>query len=203
MAEEDSFISDIPSYFMVLTALGIITMLFIGGLLNVDVQISVDQRADYRTATVLENVLSLDAQGRELEQTQNTEKYEYDRRRAVIPIEYFTNKNPQNTDVGYKKKDEHCYLPKIPRLDGDNFAYRIVPMEDEGKHASPNVKKIPDECQGMDFSDNSLQGTYLRRSVISPALLVRKDTGDPALPARIYVYYIKSYDQLSTLELGP
>lgn len=206
MSETEAALSEIPAYIMALFALGFVVMLFIGGMINLDINVEQSQQVDYRRAAVLENLLSLDPNNSQLDDTFETEDYEYERRRAVIPVEYFAVKDSDNPNPGagigyrveqasYSTAPKHCYIPDVGGLDGENFAYRIELLEDESENANGDYKEIPDECQDMEFdagrASAALRTVYLRRSVFSLALLERSDNQNPPLPVRLYVYELR------------
>lgn len=206
MSETEAAVSEIPAYLMALLALGFVTMLFIGGMVNLSINIEESQKVDYRRAAVLENLLSIDADYGELSATKNTEGYQYETRRAVIPIEYFTVKDSENSDpsegigykvqhAGYSTAPKHCYIPDVGGLDGENFAYRVELLEEENVNANGAYKEIPDECTDMEFDTGQASAAhrtmFLESSVFSVALLERSDNENPPLPVRLYVYEIQ------------
>lgn len=185
--EEDTLTAQIPSNFYALLAVFIVAMFLIGGLINVDLEVSEAQKSEYRQAAILENVMALDANSTEL-QNSGIDPYNYSERRGYIPIEYFSNGLAEGeTGIGHRAlrppdRDFHCYLPEVAALDGENFAYRILVMDE-----SADASELPDYCI------KNKRGIYSRYagSVFSQALLVRKNLDKPPLPVRIYVYTVE------------
>lgn len=160
----------------------IILQLFVGGLQDLEVNVETSSETEYRSAILLEKLLNYDASITEVD-------YNYDRRRAVIPVELFSNENPDDDEIGYKKNGQDCYIEDIPELDGTNFGFAVDPIDSTVLHAS-NPKSI--DCAryrgttgGRGTTTSNVIGTQY---VSSPALIVRGD--NPPLEARIYVYKI-------------
>lgn len=172
-----NLISKIPYSLMVLLGIAIVAQLYFGGLLSLDAEIDDSQGPEYTRALVLENLLSVEATRSELGNTDGA--YDYSRRRAVIPVEFFTNQNPSSGQVGYHKNGNHCYIERASGLDGEDFGFYITPLDDVSKHAS---------------SPRSLDCTTERgdrsKTIFSPAMVIRKANGNPRLPVRLYVYEI-------------
>lgn len=170
--------------------------MFLPGLTSVETDIDVTQRQEYRKAIVLENLLSLDGQ---------TEQYgyEYTNRRGVIPVEYFTNYNPEGAELGYRVQgiyatQGHCYIDGVAGLDGQNFAFGIDVLDNEGMNATGDSLGEPN----VDFKSVTVNGTDTgayractkmnpatrQRAVVSTAMLVREAKNHSKLPVRLYVY---------------
>ncbi|MFB6144816.1 MAG: hypothetical protein ABEJ98_05895 [Candidatus Nanohaloarchaea archaeon] len=187
MAEEDTLIAQIPSNFYAILAVGIVAVFLVGGLTNLDIQISQAYTSEYRKAAVLENVLELDANATELRNS-GLEPYNYSGRRATVPIVYFTNRLEKGS-VGFTTKsvrgdtDANCYLPKIPGLD-ERFAYRLDIMKLQAEQAGNHDYGIPAMCEEQRADT---QGE-LRNAVFSQILLEPPNPDKPLLPARIYIY---------------
>ncbi|MFB6199321.1 MAG: hypothetical protein ABEJ83_00455 [Candidatus Nanohaloarchaea archaeon] len=210
MAEESQSILYIG--YSVLFFLGVMMILglFIPGLTNVETNIDVTQQREYRKAIVLENLLSLDADTDELY------GYEYTHRRGVIPVEYFSNKDPGPDELGYKVNEsttwrdpgrsastttrKHCYIESVAGLDGGHFAFAIKPLVEEDKSSRGNDLGEPNDdyksvvYNGTAASENrpcyyeELLPNERSSSVVSDAMLVRKDKNHSMLPVRLYVY---------------
>lgn len=158
-----------PHILMVLSGFALVTMIYFGGMLNLSLEIDQAQENDFQKAIVLENTLSIEASFDELKVA--GKGYSYDRRRAYIPVEFFTRE--EDDGVGYSKKNGHCYIKRSSGLDGEHFGFYIKPLESTG---STNL-----DCTGS---------TNRRSAVYSPALLVRKASDQPLLPVRLYIYEI-------------
>ncbi|MFP4038546.1 MAG: hypothetical protein ACLFTA_02070 [Candidatus Nanohaloarchaea archaeon] len=163
-----NIITKIPYVVMLGIGTVIILQLYVGGLQDLSTDIDVTSQEAYRKAILLERVLNYDAGSDEA-------GYDYDRRRAIIPQEVFTNKDPESGEIGYKKTGGHCYIEEIPELDGQNFGLAVTTAENPNMHAS-NPESL--DCKRGDLSD----------SVSSPALLIRGD--NPPLEVRVHVYKI-------------
>ena len=187
--EEDTLTAQIPSNFYALLAVFIVAMFLIGGLMNIDIEVTEAQKTQYRQAAVLENVMALDANKTEFEKSGIT-PYNYSQRRAYIPLEFFTNRLGENENrIGFYAEevnfdtDSNCYLPKVPGLNSETFAYRLDIMKSE----SEGYANIPGECEEQRPTN---QGE-LENAVFSQALLVRENLDKPPLPVRIYVYAVE------------
>ncbi|MDY6789087.1 MAG: hypothetical protein SVV03_03935 [Candidatus Nanohaloarchaea archaeon] len=151
-------------------------------LLNIDLQFDVSQKQDYRLAVLLENVQSLDASRQQLENTEGTSGYSYDRRRSIIPVEYFWNeKTGSETGIGYRVRNGHCYLEEVSRLDGERFGFYLKTMEPESEGTGGDFKSISQECR---------TASNVGKRFYTSALLVREDNKNPPLMVRIFVYEI-------------
>lgn len=163
---------------MLLVGLGMVLQMYLGGLMNLETEIDQSQQQEYRRAVVLENLLNVEYTRDEIESTSNT--YNFDRRRAIIPMEFFVNEDPPDGELGYEKNERHCYIPRVAGLDGEKYAFYIDPLYQEGKNAG-DPRNV--EC-------NSPPGRLTTQKVFSPALLLRTSNENPRLPARVYVYSV-------------
>lgn len=185
--EEDSLIAQIASDFYIVLAVAIVFYLLVGWLTSLDIQVQEAQRDQYRQAAIMENILELDANNTEMVES-GIEPYNYTEKRASIPVEYFTETSEdRNDEIGYRifrppTRRDHCYLPEVPQLDGENFAYRLDVMNENA-----DTSELPDRCIKQS------RGPYSRYegSVFSQALLVRENLNKPDLPVRIYVYSVE------------
>jgi hypothetical protein len=137
----------------------------VGGLNNLSIDIDSYNEDEYRSTVVLENTLSVEENGTE------DLGYSYDHRRAVIPVEFFTRQGPNSDNKPYYKKNgDHCYIPRVGGLDGENFGFWILNLDEDGTSVDLDcTEQVGDRSE----------------TVFSPVLLVRD--GDP-IPARLYVY---------------
>jgi len=160
-----NLVMKIPYILMVLVGITFIIQLYVGGLNNLSIDIDSYNEEQYRSTVVLENTLSVEENGSE------ELGYSYDHRRGVIPIEFFNQElDSEEDEPGYKKNGEHCYIPRVAGLDGENFAFYIINLDSDD--TSPDL-------------DCTEQEGERSKTVFSPVLLVRD--GDP-VPARLYVY---------------
>ncbi len=169
----------IPYIIMLIVGLTVILGLYIGGLNNLSMEIDSSAQQEYRKAIVLEHLLNIDASENELEETSG-EGYYYDRTRARIPIEYFTNENPANDEIGYRKNGDNCYISQVPGLDGDKFAFSIDSPERmffDTLSTNPDFQAFSEDC--LISRPNSAS---------SPALLIRESEDKSPLEVIIYVY---------------
>ncbi|MFQ3307833.1 MAG: hypothetical protein ACI977_000044 [Candidatus Nanohaloarchaea archaeon] len=157
---------------MLLTGLAIVLQMYLGGLNSVSVNIDSYNQGDFKRSAIMENTLSLSSD--------YTLDYNYNRRRAMLPVEYFTRQAESEDDIGYKKNNGHCYLPRVEALDGEEFGFYISPLEDPAQKAT-NVRELNCDEEKTQYRD---------QAVFSPVLLVREARGNPLLPARLYVYEI-------------
>jgi len=161
-----NLVMKIPYILMILVGITFIIQLYVGGLNNLSIDIDNYNEGEYRSTVVLENALSVEENA-----TENLD-YSYDHRRGVIPIEFFTQKlEDVDNEPGYKKNGDHCYIPRVGGLDGENFAFYIINLDADDM--SPGL-----ECSSDESGDRS-------KTVFSPVLLVQN--GDP-VPARLYIY---------------
>lgn len=164
-----NLITKIPYILMLLTGVTIILQMYVGGLHTISMNIDQYDQEKFRSAVVLENTLSVKEDPSEL-------NYSYDHRRAVIPVEFFTQKlSNSGNDVGYKVRNGDCYIPKVAGLDGRDFGFYIRSL---------------DEDMSADL-DCTTRPSGVTETVLSPVLLIRKanaDDNDAPLPARLYIY---------------
>lgn len=164
-----NLVMKIPYMLMLLIGITLILQLFVGGLNSISLDIDTFDQTQYRSAVVLENTLSVE------ESSSGDIDYSYDHRRAVTPIEFYTNQISSSSDgPGYKKRDStYCYIPKVAGLDGEDFGFYIS-------------KTDPDMSLSSSFGCTQRPNGVERSNVVfSPVLLVRE--GDP-VPARLYIY---------------
>lgn len=177
MSDIMNLVEKIPYAVLLLFGVAIVLQIYITGNLSIALTIDETQKEDYRKAVVLENTLSIDANETELESTSNA--YDYQRRRAVIPIEFFTNRNPEGGEVGYKVSNlGHCYIEDVQGLDGENFAYYVSPDYPPSYNAE-DPRYLPCLRQSAGY-----------QAVYSEALLVREARGNPLLPVKVYIYEV-------------
>lgn len=161
---------DIAVALMMLIGLAVALQMYLGGLNNVSVNIDSYNRGEFKRAAIMENTLSLSSS--------YTLDYNYNRRRGMLPIEYFTREAEDENDIGYMKNNGHCYLPRVEALDGEDFGFYISPLEDPEEKAS-NIREL--DC-------TEEKTAYRDKAVFSPVLLVRDARNNPLLPARLYIY---------------
>lgn len=177
MTDIMNLVEKIPYAVMLLLGVAIVLQIYITGNLSIALTIDETQKEDYRKAVVLENILSIDANETELERT--SKSYDYQRRRAVIPIEFFTNRNPGEGEIGHKRSDlGHCYIEEVQGLDGQNFGYYLTPDYSEYQKAE-NPRTLP--CLRQSAGNDA---------VYSEALLVREARENPLLPVKVYIYEV-------------
>lgn len=157
----------IPYVLMLMVGVTLTLQLYVGGLNSLSIDVNSYNEGKYRSAVVLENTLSV-------QERQGEINYSYDHRRAVTPIEFFTETAMENGDgtytIGHRENDNgDCYIPRVAGLDGENFGYYI-------KTTAPDAT--------VDLDCNSITGIR-QEAVFSPILLER--SGDP-VPARLYIY---------------
>ena len=162
-----NLVTKIPYLIMLGIGLMIILNLYISGLNDLSVNIDTASNEEYREAIILENLLT--------KQAEDGPEY-YGKRRAALPSEYLTNKDPAENEIGYKKSDGHCYIEGIPGLNGEDFAFEIQTMSDEYKNA--------ESVEPLDCKTSLLP----RDSIWSPALIIRE--GNPPVEVRIHVYKV-------------
>ncbi len=164
--------------YMIIISVLIILLLgfYFSGLNSVKADVKKYNEDSYGSAAVLENLLTLDASRTELGEVST--EYDYDRRRAIIPVEYFTHE-ASGDEVGYKKRSGNCYIERVEGFDGVKYGFYISTMYQVTKNAE-NAREI--DCMSPTLTDNRFS---------SPALLVRKARDNPPLPARLYIYEIE------------
>lgn len=197
MSEESQSVLYIGYSVIFLLAVMYVLGTFFPGLVSIESDVEASQQEKYRKAIVLENLLSLSAD------TEDIYDYEYTNRRGVIPVEYFSNKDPGGGELGFKttgNQVDHCYIPGVAGLDGENFAFRIKPLVDESKGPDggdlgtrnedyKSVKYIGGEKSPCTEIDPQIA----QIGVVSTAMLVREDKKNAMLPVRLYVYDRASY----------
>lgn len=161
-------VQKIPYIIMLGIGITIVLQLYVGGLNDLSAEAEFASEEEYRKTVVLENLLSANMSGDNVDSS-------YDERRAVFPIEIFTNENPSTEDKGFKRKNGHCYIEAVEGLDGENFGFTVSSVEDQHEGAS-NPELL--EC------DDSVAS-----SVRSPALVDRH--GNPPLEVMVHVYTIE------------
>jgi hypothetical protein len=163
---------------MVLTSLTLVSQIFFGGLVNLDKEIDESQQEQFRRAVILENLLNAEYNATEVEETSTY--YNFDKRRAVLPIEFFVNQDPPEGELGFEMNDDHCYISRVGGLDGENYAYYIKPLYPEDRFTG-NPRNL--ECTSPPSSIDT-------EKVFSPVMLLRTAEKNPRLPARVYVYSV-------------
>jgi len=167
-----NIITKIPYVLMLGIGMVIILQMYIGGLEDLETNVETISEEEYRRAILLEKLVNYDADIGEVD-------YNYDRRRAVMPQEIFTNENPASDEIGHQKRGLNCYIEDIEGLDGQNFAFGLNLVDNPAKHAS-NPKNF--DCVRATSSPN------VARYISTPVLIVRGD--NPPLEARVYVYQV-------------
>lgn len=170
---------------------------FFPGLTSIESEVQVSQQEKYRKAIVLENLLSLGAD------TEDIYGYEYTNRRGVIPVEYFSNKDPGDNELGFKttgNRVDHCYIPGVAGLDGENFAFRIKTLTDESQDSDGgDIGTRNEDYKSVMYAGTGespcteIDAQIAQIGVVSAAMLVREDKNNTMLPVRLYVYDRASY----------
>ncbi|MFB6203552.1 MAG: hypothetical protein ABEK01_03605 [Candidatus Nanohaloarchaea archaeon] len=176
-----NLITKIPYALMLLSGVALTVNVYGGGLVALSENVQAQSMEAYRSAVVLENTISVDA----ATGAENTVKnsYYYDHRRGLIPAEFFTNRKDSTGEIGYKKRNGHCYIERVAGLDGENFGFYIKKLDELSEHAT-NPRKL--DC------NRRPEGVALRDVVFAPAMIIRKGKNyNRRLPVRIYVYPIK------------
>ena len=196
MSEESQTVLYIGYSVLFLLGITYILGMFLPGLTSVETNIDVTQRQEYRKAIVLENLLSIDGDTSQY-------GYEYTNRRGVIPVEYFTNYNPQGSELGYhvqgiRATQGHCYIDEVAGLDGQNFAFGIDVLGDEftgptgASLGRPNVEFKSVTINGTNNNVyracTKMDPATRQRAVVATAMLVREAKNHSKLPVRLYVY---------------
>lgn len=170
-----NIITKIPYIIMLIVGLTVILGLYIGGLNSLELEIDDSAQKDYRQAVVLENLINIEASESELANTVG-ESYYYDRKRARIPIEFFTNEDPSVGEIGFREVSGNCYINDATGLNGVDFAFAIE---------SPDGNPFDDP----DFSEFSQECLYLQPgSATSSALLIRESEDKAPLEVIIHVF---------------
>lgn len=197
MSEESQSVLYIGYSVIFLLSIAYVVGTFFPGLVSIESEVEVSQQEKYRKAIVLENLLSLGAD------TEDLYGYEYTNRRGVIPVEYFSSKDPGDNELGFKttgNRVDHCYIPGVAGLDGENFAFRIKPLTDEAKGPdgsnlgtrNQDYKSV-NYIEGGESPCTEIDAQIAQIGVVSTAMLVRKDKNNKMLPVRLYVYDRASY----------
>ena len=198
MSEESQSVLYIGYSVIFLLSIMYVMGTFFPGLVSIESDVEVSQQEKYRKAIVLENLLSLSAD------TEDTYGYDYTNRRGVIPVEYFSNKNPGDNELGFKttgNQVDHCYIPSVAGLDGLNFAYRIKPLVDESKAPDgTDLGTRHEDYKSVEYIEGEgqspcteIDAQIAQIGVVSTAMLVREDKNNTMLPVRLYVYDRASY----------
>lgn len=182
MSDMMNLTEKIPYAILLLFILAVVLNIYIGGNLSLELNIDDAQKGEYGRAVVLENVLSLDASSEELEATSSS--YSYNQRRAITPVEFFTNEDPEGDEIGYEvSQSGHCYIEEAGGLDGEEYGFFIRPdYSNAGQGRSLGCTSMPDLDIGSQIASQS--------RVFSELLLVRKADGNQLLPARVFIYRI-------------
>lgn len=177
MSDIMNLVEKIPYAVLLLFGVSIVLTVYITGNLSISMTIDETQTGDYRKAVVLENLLSIDANQSQLESTSSG--YSYQRRRSVIPIEFFTNRNPEEGEIGFRRSTfGHCYIEQVQGLDGENFGYYI--------EADYPITQNANDARTL----SCLRQYSTYQTIYSEALLVREARENPLLPVKVHVYEI-------------
>lgn len=165
-----NLVMKIPYTLMVLIGVTLLLQMYVGGLNTISMDIDQYNEDKFRSTVILENTLSVEEDYNEID-------YNYDHRRAVTPIEFYKNEiGDEEDDIGYRKTDDgYCYIPRAAGLDGENFGFYIRSMDSD---MDSNLEDTGCTERPGDRSE----------TVYSPVLLIREATGEPPLPARLYIY---------------
>jgi hypothetical protein len=164
---------------LLLVGLGMVLQFYFGGLVTLETEIDESQQEEYRRAVVLENLLNAEYSTEEV--TETSSFYDFDRRRAILPIEFFVNEDPADGELGYETNDGHCYIPRVAGLDGENYGFYLSTLYTEDRFAE-DIRQI--ECTSPPSP------AVTTENVFSPALLLRTANENPRLPVRVYVYSV-------------
>lgn len=193
MSDMMNLMEKIPYAVILLFGTILIVQIHITGSLSLEMTIDDTQKNDYRKSIVLENLLSIDANHSELENVNGA--YDYDRKRAIIPVEYFTNKDPSKNSVGYERSSlGHCYIERVSGLDGQNFGFYVTfdgvqESVIEAYNPSSGKSVLPPDCAQQILGNSQVFRGLSYNSVYSEVLLVGKSI-DGKVPATVYVYEI-------------
>jgi|GEM_PF-2401542 len=171
-----NLVTKIPYLIMLGIGLLIIIQLYVGGLQNLSADVDTVSKQEYRKAVILEDLLNVDANNTKLSAT--SDRYSYDQRRAILPIEYFTGEKESEEEIGFKKRNGHCYLEEVKGLDGRNFGFFLEPT------GLNTLTENAEDPRGIKCS------TGRPNSVYSPALLMRKANDNPPIEVNLHVYSI-------------
>jgi hypothetical protein len=158
-----NLVMKIPYLLMLLVGVTLILQLFVGGLNSISIDIDRFNQDRFRSAVVLENTLSVEEETGEI-------NFNYDHRRAVTPLKFYTVEAGGPDEIGYMEDGENCYIPRVAGLDGENFGFYIRKLD-------------PDMSVNLDCTSRPSDRSD---TVFSPVMLVRGD--GPPVPARLYVY---------------
>lgn len=151
----------IPYVMLLLTGFTVISIMYVGGLKDIQINIDEYDKEKFRLAVVLENTISV---------TENTSNFNYERRRTAIPGKFFTNEITNPDNIGYMRDGTDCYIPRVNGLDGENFGFRINSLD--------SSYSLSTKCRG------GLSGGD--KEVFAPVMLVRD--GKNRVPARLVIY---------------
>jgi hypothetical protein len=160
-----NLVMKIPYALMLMVGITLILQTYVGGLNNLSVDIDQYNEDRFRSTVVLENTLSV-------QEDSNQIRYNYDHRRAVTPVEFFTQEASTTSEIGYMKNGGDCYIPKVAGLDGEDFGFYIRSLDSDMSDDLDCTTRPGDRSE----------------TVYSPILLIRKASGEPPLPARLYIY---------------
>lgn len=173
-----NLVTKIPYLIMLGIGLLIVIQLYIGGLQNLSADVETVSKQDYRKAVILEDLLNIDANSSELSAT--SESYRYDQRRAVLPAEYFTNEKDSEEEIGFNKRNGHCYIEKVKDLNGRDFGFFLNPTGEFNA-----LRENAEDPRGLECA------TQRPNSVYSPAILIRKaNNNNPPVEVNLHVYPI-------------
>lgn len=160
-----NLVMKIPYALMVMVGVTLILQMYVGGLNSISIDIDQYNQERYRSAVVLENTLSVQEEPGEI-------NYNYDHRRAVTPVEFFTQEASNSDEIGYMKNGEHCYIPRVAGLDGEDFGFYIRSLDSDMSDDLDCTTRPGDRSE----------------TVFSPIMLIRKGSNQDPLPARLYIY---------------
>ena len=126
----------IPYVLMLIVGVTLSIQLYVGGLNTLSMDIDSYDEGKYRSVVVLENTLSVQ------ENASEVLGYNYDHRRAVTPIEFYTNNTNDEDGIGFMKNGDHCHIPRVAGLDGEDFGYYIR-KTDSNTNANLNCTTRP------------------------------------------------------------
>lgn len=180
--EAYELLQKLPYMLMILLGVGFLIQVYLGGLLELDQQVDDAQREDIRLMTAMENMLTVETTSDQLAATDTA--YDFEDRRAILPLEYFTGEKQEDDEIGYSTTSAgHCYIDGVSGVDGENYAFYIQPLEDPDEFAE----------DPRDTDCRSPPGQMLEYNAVhSPVLLIRKGHNrNPQLNARLFVYEVQ------------
>jgi hypothetical protein len=121
MIDTDNDIKWIPLTFLMFMVFLTISLLYVGSMRDISTNIEQYDRGKFRLAVVMENTLTVSS-------TPGEEEINYLNRRGAIPKKFFTNEidGGETGKIGYAiTEDNHCYIPRVAGLDGENFAFHL------------------------------------------------------------------------------